>query len=111
MIKLAFMVKRRGGMSHDEFVDYHRNRHAPLFASIPESTQYVRRYAVSHPVPNETYPEPEYDGLTEIWFDSWSDHDAFFSSQNYLEKVRPDEPNFIDFTDVVTLAGEERTII
>jgi hypothetical protein len=31
---------------------------------------------------------------TEIWFDSLADYEAFFTSNNYLEKVRPDETWF-----------------
>jgi uncharacterized protein (TIGR02118 family) len=111
MIKLTFMVKRRPGMTHDEFVDYHRNRHAPLFASIPESERYVRGYVISHPVPTDAYPEPEHDGMTEIWFDTWEDHDAFFSSQNYREIVHPDEPNLIIMDDGVILIAEETRVI
>jgi uncharacterized protein (TIGR02118 family) len=98
-------------MTHDEFVDYHRHRHAPLFASIPESERYVRRYVISHPIPSETYPEPTYDGMTEIWFDSWEDHDSFFASRNYQETVRPDEPNLIQVGASAMLVTEEREII
>ena len=111
MIKFAYMVNRVEGMSVEAFVDYHRNRHAPLFTSIPEAKQYVRKYTVSHPVPAAAYPAPAYDGLTEIWFDSWADHDAFFKSENYLQKVQPDEPKFIDFNTVGIMVTEERVVM
>ena len=58
-----------------------------------------------------SYPEPSYDGLTEIWFDNGSDHDAFFSSKNYLEKVKPDESTFIDFASLGTVVVEEIIVI
>lgn len=111
MIKFVFMINRIDGMSRERFVDHHRSRHAPLFTSIPEAKQYVRRYAVSHPVPAPDYPEASYDGLTEIWFDSWADHNAFFASENYLTKVKPDEPTFIDFASVGIMVTEERIVI
>jgi uncharacterized protein (TIGR02118 family) len=111
MIKCAYLINRVDGMSIDAFVHHHRNKHAPLFISIPEAQQYVRRYAVSHPVAASNYPAPAYDGLTEIWFDSWADHDAFFTSQNYLETVKPDESTFIDFGSVGVMVTEERVII
>ncbi|MFD4640212.1 EthD domain-containing protein [Lentzea sp. NPDC058436] len=110
MIKLAFLVNRVPGMSAEDFQRHHREVHAPLFTSIPEADRYVRRYTVSHPVAAENYPEPAHDGLTEIWFDTWADHDAFFASENYLSKVRPDEPNFIDFSTVGVMVTHETVV-
>ncbi|MBT3151000.1 EthD domain-containing protein [Streptomyces sp. CHD11] len=111
MIKFAFMINRLDGMSFEDFVEYHRDRHAPLFTSIPEARQYVKKYAVSHPVAAEGYPNPAYDGLTEIWFDSWADHDAFFASTRYKELVNPDESRFIDMDSVAVMVTEERVVI
>ncbi|PJE93826.1 EthD family reductase [Streptomyces carminius] len=111
MIKLAFMINRVGGMSFERFVEYHRDRHGPLFTSIPEARRYVRKYVVSHPVPAENYPGPAYDGLTEIWFDDWEDHNAFFSSENYRKLVNPDEPKFIDMSTVAVMVTEEKAMI
>ncbi|MEU7468492.1 EthD domain-containing protein [Streptomyces sp. NPDC044984] len=111
MIKFAFMINRIDGMTFEEFVEHHRDRHAPLFTSIPEAQRYVKKYTVSHPVPAEGYPSPAYDGLTEIWFESWADHDAFFTSENYKELVNPDESKFIDLDSVAVMVTEERTVI
>lgn len=111
MIKFAFMINRIEGMTFEEFVEHHRNRHAPLFTSIPEARQYVKRYTVSHPVPAEGYPSPAYDGLTEIWFESWADHDAFFASENYRNSVNPDESTFIDMASVAVMVTEEKVVI
>ncbi|WP_370677293.1 EthD domain-containing protein [Pleomorphomonas sp. PLEO] len=111
MIKFAYLINRVEGMSVEAFVDHHRHKHAPLFSSIPEAKQYVRRYAISHPVAAPNYPAPAYDGLTEIWFDSWADHDAFFTSKNYLETVQPDERTFVDHDSVGVMVTEERVVI
>ncbi|MCP2165323.1 EthD domain-containing protein [Goodfellowiella coeruleoviolacea] len=111
MIKFAYLVKRVEGMSFEQFVTYHRDHHAPLFTSIPEARQYVRKYTVSHPVPAPGYPSPDYDGLTEIWFESWADHDAFFASDNYRTLVNPDEARFIDMTSVRTMVTTEKVVI
>lgn len=111
MLKFVYMINRLPGMSVEDFVDHHRNRHAPLFTSISEASQYIRKYHVSHPVPADSYPKPAYDGLTEIWFSSWADHDAFFSSANYLEKVKPDESTFIDFETVGIMVTDEVEVI
>ncbi|MEU1347614.1 EthD domain-containing protein [Streptomyces sp. NPDC005775] len=111
MIKFVFMINRVEGITFREFVEHHRDRHAPLFTSIPEARQYVKRYTVSHPTSAEGYPAPPYDGLTEIWFESWADHDAFFASKNYKELVNPDEGAFIDVTSVAVMVTEERVVI
>jgi uncharacterized protein (TIGR02118 family) len=94
VIKFVYMINRVDGMSLEDFVDHHRNKHVPLFKSIPEAQLYVRRYAVSHPIAAPGQPVPAYDGLTEIWFANLADYEAFFTSKNYLEKVRPDETWF-----------------
>lgn len=111
MIKFAFMINRVAGMTFEEFVEHHRDRHAPLFTSIPEAQHYVKKYTVSHPIPAQGYPTPAYDGLTEIWFESWADHDAFFASKNYKELVNPDESRFIDMHSVAVMVTEERVVI
>ncbi|MEU5924466.1 EthD domain-containing protein [Streptomyces antimycoticus] len=111
MLKLIFMINRVEGMSYERFVEHHRNQHAPLFTSIPEAERYVRKYTVSHPVPAEYYPPRAYDGLTEIWFESWEDHDAFFASENYRTLVNPDEARFIDMDSVAVMVTEEKEVI
>ena len=50
MIKMIITIKRRAGMSHDEFVRYQRDVHRPLLLSIPEARQYIRRFVVSYPI-------------------------------------------------------------
>jgi uncharacterized protein (TIGR02118 family) len=110
MIKFAFLINRRPEMTVEAFQHYHREKHAPLFTSIPEASKYVRKYTVSHPVAAVSYPEPAYDGLTEIWFDSWADHDAFFASENYKTRVNPDESVFIDFSNVGIMVTNETVV-
>jgi len=37
VIKMIITIKRRDGMSHEEFVRYQRDIHRPLLMSIPEA--------------------------------------------------------------------------
>lgn len=110
VIKFVYMINRVQEMSPEQFVEYHRGHHAPLFTSITEAQQYVQKYTVSHPVRAESYPAPAYDGLTEIWFESWDDHDAFFASKNYQDLVHPHEAKFIDLESVAVMVTEETTV-
>jgi uncharacterized protein (TIGR02118 family) len=66
---LLFLLKRRDGMTREEFIDYYEKRHAPLAASyMPGVRKYVRRYLAParHRPPVD---ELEFDVITEIWCD------------------------------------------
>lgn len=110
MIKFSFLIKRLPGMTFETFVDYHKNKHAPLFSSIPEAKQYVRKYVITHAIEADGFPQPIYDGITEIWFDSFDDFHKFFATESYLKNVHPDESNFIDLTNVVVMITNETVI-
>ena len=110
MIKFSFLIQRLPGMSLEQFVDYHKNKHAPLFASIPETKQYVRKYVVSHPIDAPDFPKPVHDAITDIYFDSFDDYHLFFSSENFINEVSPDHGNFFDETNIVVLVTKERVI-
>lgn len=111
MLKFTFLIRRIDGMSKEEFINYHRHNHAPLFMSIPESQEYVKKYVVSHPVDMESFPPPQYDGITDIYFSSMKDFNAFFASENYKLKVHPDESNFINLNAVVSLVSDEKVVV
>lgn len=103
MVKFSFLFRRLPGMSFDAFTDYHKNKHAPLFASIPEAERYVRKYIITHAVEAPGFPKPLYDSITEIWFDSFEDYHTFFATKSYRENVHPDEYNFMDHSTVVVM--------
>jgi len=115
MLKFTFLVKRSAGMTQKAFIDYHRNHHAPLFISIPEAKQYVKKYVVSHPQTTEaTHPQlvehskdPDYDAVTDIYFESIESFNNFFNSENYKHKIQPDEINFIDLANFKMLVCNE----
>ena len=71
MFKAMVMIKRKRGMSMEDFINYYETRHAPLGASkVPNMKRYVRHFI--RPYGNDVYgtdAEPPYDVLTEIWFD------------------------------------------
>lgn len=111
MIKLLITLKRKEGMSHDEFVAYQRTVHRPIFLSIPETALYVKRFIVSYPVPSEDYPDMAYDSVVEAWFESMEDLHSLYFSENFLTKVDPDHYNFIDMTAVGRIVSEEEVVV
>ena len=45
MIKFTILLRRKPSMTHDEFVPHHREKHAPLFSTLPTvftSESYMR---------------------------------------------------------------------
>ena len=75
MFKVMVMIKRKRGMSMEDFIAYYENHHAPLGASkVPNLKRYVRHFI--RPYGNAVHgadAEPPYDVLTEIWFDDEAD--------------------------------------
>ena len=62
MIKLVTLLKRRDGMTRDEFEQRWKNVHAPMAAVFPGLRGYVLSFSV---LPGE----PLADGAAQLWFD------------------------------------------
>ena len=112
MIKLIVAVRKRKDMSVEEFQAHWRNRHAELVKSSPATQKYVRKYVQCHTLPDQ-YEQSDvaFDGTAELWFDSVSDKDAFFSDPDYLRDVQPDEARFADMSETVFCVTEEELVV
>ena len=63
--KLLLFLKRRPGMSREDFRDYYEQQHMPLAMKYMAGVvRYGRRYLE----PSPDMPEPDFDVITEIWF-------------------------------------------
>lgn len=100
MIKLTVLLPRIPSMTRSEFIDYHRNVHAPLLLSDPFTRRLVRRYEQAHNtdavIPGIDLPPHGYDGIAELWFDSLNDLVLYYTDDHYFEDIKPDEMRFID---------------
>jgi uncharacterized protein (TIGR02118 family) len=101
--KILLMMKRRPGMSVEEFRDYYETKHVPLALKYTSGLKrYVRRYLDPHPHP-ETGPAGElpFDVITELWFD---DEEVFRTVLAYVttsalpDEVIEDEKKLFDRT-------------
>lgn len=112
MIKFTILLARKLSLTHDQFVDYHRNAHAALFMSVPVVQATVRRYVQQHtlPVTMPGMPPARYDGITELWFDDVDALAHCFSDEEYLVRIRPDEASFLDLERCDFLVTEETPI-
>jgi uncharacterized protein (TIGR02118 family) len=65
MIKVIVVVKRKPGISREEFYKYWENVHGPLVAKhIPGLRKYIQNHFIE--VPGQEY---EGDGIIETWYD------------------------------------------
>ena len=71
MVKLITLLKRKAGMSREDFIAYYENNHRVIGEKYlrAHACRYVRRYLqpLPHPMTGEII-EPDYDVLMEIWF-------------------------------------------
>ena len=121
MIKLTFCLTRLPGFTREAFQDYWLNTHAPLVASVRDALR-IRRYVQMHSFPLEVSADtrtsrggPEgYDGVAELWWDSFEDLAANGGDPAAREAGRlllDDEKRFIDLSKSPLWWGQEREII
>jgi uncharacterized protein (TIGR02118 family) len=101
VIKMIFMLKRRPGMSREEFVRYYESTHAKLGEKhVTNAARYVRRYLSGLPEPfTGTVREPDFDVVTELWFNNEADMEAAMSHLRKAEvtqEIARDEDKLFD---------------
>ena len=113
MIKMTMFLKRKKGLSHEEFVRHHIDVHGPKFRSIPEAEAHCLRYIQPHPVKlaTDAVENADFDGTAELWLDSQEGMEAVLTSATYKNVVFPDEKTFLDHANTLTLVGEQVEII
>ncbi len=89
------ILRKKEGMSHEEFVDHWLNKHAALCVRLPG----LRRYSVNL-VDRKRFPKFGYDGFSELWFDS---EEALVAGLNSPEgkTLLADLPNFAGDIDPI----------
>ena len=121
MIKLTFCLRRKPGMSKDDFHDYWRNKHAPLVKSHRGALN-IARYVQTHNLENTEFntairdsrkaPEP-YDGVAELWWNSWDDLRQAIETEEGRKAgiaLLKDEATFIDLENSPLWYNEEHEI-
>jgi uncharacterized protein (TIGR02118 family) len=121
VIKLTFCLRRREGLSREEFQRMWHEEHAPLVRKHAD-TLGIRKYVQVH---TTTTPfndalrgsrdaPPEYDGVAELWWDSVDAAAAAASTPEGAEAARQlleDERRFIDHANSPLWLSEVRPVI
>jgi uncharacterized protein (TIGR02118 family) len=91
MLKLVNLLVRADDLTHEEFVEYWYEEHAPLARDLPNA----KKYATSVPSDPE---RSEYDGIVELYFDDMAALTEAFESEtgqavqaDLAEFAKPDE--------------------
>lgn len=121
MIRLEFVLRRKPGMSRADFQAYWRNVHGPLVARHSTTLgihRYIQLHTLDDPI-NDALAvarggmEPEYDGVAELWWDSFEDMapGGDQAAADAALMLLEDEKRFIDLSRSPLWWGEEKTII
>ena len=113
MIKTIARLKRKKGMSREEFLYHYEKVHAPL--ALSKNMPGVRKYVQNHPINIEgTGFDNEIDGISEMWFDDIESFQAFekwLASSPEAEELRQDSDLFLDSGERLPLfVAEEHTM-
>ncbi len=113
MFKAVVLLKRKPGMSFEDFVAYYESHHRLLGEKwVPTQTRYVRRYirpVSRNPITGET-PHTDYDVLTEMWFESRAAFDAAMaqlSNPQAASEIAADEELLFDRSRICLCEIEE----
>ena len=109
MVKVIALLKKRDGMTQEEFSRYWEEQHGPLVRRVfPEVERYVQNHLVDPP----RGEGPQIDGVAEVWYkdqQAWRAAVDFYTSEEG-RVIRDDERKFIDVSRMIVLVSEEKVI-
>jgi hypothetical protein len=93
MIKFFALIPRAESVTSQEFHDHWRHPHGSMGRPIPSMVSYVQ----SHHIPSDLFGlnQTTYEGIAETEFDTLADALDFGTEPQYVNRVQPDEPNFV----------------
>jgi uncharacterized protein (TIGR02118 family) len=111
MVKLICFLKRKPGMSADEFHTHWRERHGPLVAST-KSGQHAIRYEQNHraSAAQDHLGAAGFDGVTIQWFESVADFEASLREDDYAD-IAADIDRFLDTDGLVWMLTEDAEVV
>ena len=106
MIKTVAFIKRKAGVSREEFARHYEEVHVPLAMKHFPFRKYLRNYVIKQPEAEE----PDFDCVTEVWFETMDDCQAAaeFSASKEYKVIADDEEKFMDRNSILAFIVEER---
>jgi uncharacterized protein (TIGR02118 family) len=107
MVKVLTFIKRKPGLTVEDFQTYWLTRHPAVVTRLPG----VRRYVQSHTLPTSYGKgEPAWDGIAEVWADDTDALRAMTRSAANAD-VQADEAQFIDRTTMGLIVTEDHAVV
>ncbi len=109
MLKAIAFLKRNPNLSPEEFRRHYEEVHAPLAERLfPFVRKYVRNYVTTMPFAGKG-KEPQFDCITEEWFDSMEGFRTMMDiyAREAGRPLREDEKELFDMSKVVYLLVDE----
>ena len=95
MMKKIVFVRRKRGLSKEEFGDHWLKEHADFFRSLPGVKRYVINI-VTQPLEPGGIP---YDGIAELWYENEEDFRMTENSSEFKRFLDKDNPKFQSVPD------------
>jgi hypothetical protein len=116
VFKLIALVRRKPGISKEEFKAYYETHHSKLGEKHlpPYCIKYMRRYMepIASPMKPGQAPGPDYDCMVEFWFPDEAQYRAFEASvaakAEDVKLIVEDEEKFVDRMSTYRYTVEER---
>ena len=108
MIKQLSMLKRKKGLTREQFLQHWKKIHGPLVVS--KNIPGLRRYVQNHAVPDL---ESDIDGIAELWYVDIESAQAFIHwlfSSDEAEDLREDLKLFVDMEKTFVFVAEEHIL-
>ena len=99
MIKSFGLLKRKKGITREQFLDHWENVHAPLFLSreVPGLRNYIQHHAVKAEGPES---DSDVDGIAELWFDDAESARAFDQWLRYSDEAKDQRDDTVLYVDL-----------
>jgi len=104
MIKRVSFLRRKDGMSREEFFAHWTGPHADIVKQMP-GVRGLRFGKVQSWTPSES----GWDGVGELWFDSIEAAEQAFAAEPYRSRLATDRPKFT--REIQACFVEEETIV
>lgn len=104
MIRRVSFIRRKAGLTREEFFTHWTGRHADIVRQLP-GIRGLRFNRVERCAPEDA----AWDGVGETWFDSILDADRAFAAEPFLAMLKEDREKFIG--DAHSCYVEESAVI
>ncbi|KAJ6571269.1 hypothetical protein B0H19DRAFT_1064384 [Mycena capillaripes] len=106
-VRIALLMKRKPGMSKDEFSRYWREVHGPLFVGLEIAKSRLLKYEQAHvndgmlqSIVGAGLQVAEWDGMAILEGESYEKLMEIFKSEEFVKLLKPDVEKYTDVSEL-----------